>query len=204
MSNVTLIFEHIEHIASIAAAVSIIYTAWIGRLQLGEWKKEKLFDRRAEHAEKIVKMIHRARGHINFARSRFSTQEDREAATEKLKERGYSDSEIDRNLIRIMVLNTKLWRKWEFFLEISNYAPIVNIIFDSSIKSELNQLVKVYEELRHKSYISSIRKIHNLDELAPLIRSFRREEQDDIQIEVDNIIERIESKIQEIMGTGDE
>lgn len=206
MTNEINILETIEHIASIAAAVAIIYTAWIGNLQLKRWKKEKLFDRRAEHAIKIVKMMHRARDIIHKARFPIVMPDEYEEACDQIRRLGFSESDISKyeNLVKSRALLNRLEKEREFFLKISNYAPIARIIFDITITIELNEMVNIYYKIRNATWISfgtkdMEEKLDNIKRLFSVLG-----EEDKIKIEIDSIITRIESKIQKVMGTNNE
>lgn len=208
MPNVSNILSYIEHIASIAAAGAIIYTAWVGRLQLGEWKKEKLLDRRAKHAEKVVKLIHRAKDAIFDARHPYLGTKGKEEAKERLMNFGYSEHEIDENsiLVYTICVSKRIEKSSEIFIKIFNYAPILNIVFDSSIASDLKDLYKIYRKISYldvsKIRIMSRLKKKNFDNLGPVRR--RLNDDDDVSVEVNNLVERIESKIQEIIGKIDD
>lgn len=208
MPSGTNILGYIEHIASIVAALAIIYTAWIGRSQLKEMRKENLLDRRVKHAEKIVKMVHTAKRIIFRVRSPVVVLKVREEIKEKLKMYGYSDHEIEENEALVVSLNAsnRIRREQKIFLEISNYIPTSRIIFDSSITLNLNHLLAIYRNIAFVN-VSKIRlkakqEQKNFDYLLPMIR--RRMDEDDIDNQVENIVEDIISKIQEIIGTADD
>ena len=208
MSSGADILGYIEHIASIAVAGAIIYTAWIGRSQLKEMRKEKLLDRRVKHAEKIVEMIHTAKEVISRSRSRNVNPEKRKKIEERLKGYGYSDREIEENEVLVLSLSASSYirRERKVFLEISNYIPTSKIIFDSSITSNLNHLLTIYKNIAFRNYSRIIfrakQEQKNFDDLLPIIR--RRMDEDDIDNQVESIVEDIISKIQEIIGTADD
>lgn len=185
-----------------------MYTAWIGRSQLKEMRKERLLDRRVHHAEKIVKMVHAAKDVIFRARSPIIvTQKRRAEATESLKNFGYSDLEIQENeiLVPSMCASRYILGRRKIFVEISNYIPTSRILFDASITSNLNQLCKIYRKIssnRMKIMMNRRRENKNIDNLLPIKR--RHYEEDEVDTEVNNIVENIESKIQEILGTTDD
>ena len=203
------ILGYIEHIAAIVAAGAIIYTAWIGRSQLKEMRKESLLDRRVKHAEKIVKMIHTAKNVISRTKFPYVDSEDRQMIKERLIRFGYSDHEIEENKVLILSLSASKYilRERKIFLEISNYIPTSKIIFDSSITSNLNQLYNIYRniafgnvnKIRHKAKQEQ----KNFDDLFPTIS--RGMDEDDVDNQVESIVvEDIISKIQEIIGTADD
>ena len=200
------ILEYIEQIASIAVAGAIIYTAWIGRSQLKEMRGERLLDRRAEHAEKIIKMIYAAKDAISRVR-RFPSIEDRKEAEENLKRYGYSDTEISENkiLISSICASKNIIKEQEIFLEIFRYIPTSRIIFDSSIASNLNQLYIIYRKIAYRNVLKIRHKgkqeQKNFDDLFPVRQRMRK---DEIGNEISNIVENIESKIQEIIGITDD
>lgn len=202
MFNEISILGYIEHIASIAAACAIIYTAWVGNLQLGEWKKEKLFDRRAEHAIKVINMVHLAKKSLFEIRNPFMQADEQNSAIEYLKENGYPSFSYSEHedILRVRVLLCRLESQEDIFSEISNYAPIASFIFDDSIGLKLVSIFDIYEDIRFDArlaYGSKNREI--IDNIENLFWNFK--ETDKYEKKIIDIINYIESRIQEVMGT---
>ena len=202
MPNAISILDYIEHAASIAAACAIIYTAWVGNLQLGEWKREKLFDRRAEHAINIINMIHRARSTLFEIRSPFLQQDEQDLAIEYLKENGYSAFNYSEHneILKVRILLNRLENQKDIFSEISNYAPIASFIFEDSISYELEAIFRVYRDIKFDANMAhgSTAK-EDADKIESLFWSFSGV--DEYEKKFNQSINYIESRIQEIMGT---
>ena len=220
MPSGTTIMSYIEHIASISAAVAVIYTAWIGGRQLKTWTEDKLFDRRAKHAIRIINMLHEAKEVIHTARfpSRIGAKNKsaisflkfytkaRYGNNEKLKKEKLKS----RELLMVSNLYCMLREKRHIFDKISKYTPIAKFVFDSEIQSLLGDLVNVYRGLSRDAHriLIFLDEEKNRDKIDSLflknykfMRGIECDENDEISEKVDSIIDQVETRIREIMGT---
>lgn len=220
MPNETTIISYIEHIASITAALAVIYTAWTGSRQLKTWAEDKLFDRRAKHAIKIINMLHEAKEVIHEARNPRIRGGEHEIAKRWLaihvKFRHGSNKELkdkklkSRELLNVSNLYCRLKTKMHIFNKISKYTPTAKFVFDSDIQKLLNDLVNVYKDLNRdaRRILSSLDTEKNRDKINSLFRKdhispkkIEYDESDEIAVKVDSIIDQVEARIREIMGT---
>ena len=220
MPTETAIMSYIEHIASISAAIAVIYTAWTGSRQISTWTKDKLFDRRVKHAIKVINMLHEAREVIHEARVPPMVGKKREEARSWLKihvERRYMHDEKlkkkkleNRELLAVSNLHCMLKRKVSIFSNISNYTPTAKFVFDSDIQSLLNDLVSVYKDLNrdaNRILISLDEEKHRDKINSLLLKNYRfqkrneNDESDEIGEKVDSIVDQIEVRIKKVMGT---
>lgn len=211
MPSETVIVSYIEHIASTSAAIAVIYTAWAGSRQIKTWTKDKLFDRRTKHAIKIINMLHRAREVIRESRNPFMMGKDIKQAKLRLKHhikirnKRKEEPEAKESLIllKVSALYCRLELEEHIFRKISNYTPTAKFIFDSDIQLLLNDLVRVYRHLMRDALIilNSSDEERSEDKIKSLfIKPFGKKD-DKISKKIDSIIDRVEIRIQEIMGT---
>lgn len=145
MSNEIITLEGIEHVASIAAAGAIVYSAWVGTSEIGKWKDEKLLERRIEHAEKITEMVFRASSAISNARFPNVMKCEEEDAKSNLVKWNFSDPSED--MIKAMVLVNRLEKSESVIQSVVGYTPTIDIFF-TDIGAKLKSLVSLYYRLR--------------------------------------------------------
>ena len=196
MPHEIITLEGIEHVASIAAAGAIVYSAWVGTSEIGKRKDEKLLERRIEHAEKITEMVFRASSVISNVRFPSIMKCKEEDAKSNLVKWNFSDSSED--MIRAMVLVNRIEKNEEVAQSVIGYTPTIDIFF-VDIGAKLKSLVSLYYQLRISAKCAIFRMPHN-DNIDKENFFWSLDGNDCIENELEDIKRDIQREIQATIG----
>lgn len=193
--------DHLEHIAAIAAAGAVIYTARVGRREIGKWKEEKWFESRVEHAIKAIEMVHRASLEIRKARDPNIMPNEIDAAKSNLIAYGYSQQQIEKlgGAVKARVLFNRLNKVEDAIIEVCNYVPISSIIFGKKIGSKISALTGVYYRLRVDTKVVAFNNNQKCCYGEDLF-FWDSDEEDEIEKELKNLEKSIEDEFQSLLG----
>ena len=183
-----------DHIASIMAAVAIMYAAW-------KWREEKRFEWKLEHAIRIMIAAYRVQQTVMEIRRPVFVNHELDKAENVMREKGFSEA-IIRSRPRIVQvfaflnrLNTK--EVYKVHKELYGCMPAARVIFGDQFRGHLSELCSIFISL--ESTADSIICLDDgevdIDTIdRPLLYPNKMLEQDPTKIEVDGYITQIEKR----------
>lgn len=150
----------ISGIGSLAAAVTVLGAALIGRNTFNQWRRQKSEERRIDLAEQVLTAVYRCRSNLNYARSSIEWSVDQEKAEQILKDQGlitpYLEDWQRRRMISAQIVITRMHRgnEWE---RIDELSPVCTAVFGSIVVDELRAL----ERQRNAVFVAARRYASN-------------------------------------------
>ena len=192
----------LQGLGTLFGAGAVVYAAKKGADTFGAWKKQKLTERKLDHAERILIATYKAREALSYVRGIMMWGHELEVAERKLKEdaRQWAQQPEHRQkrLVTAQAYYNRLSKTKPDREELFNCLPMAGALFDAQLQNALSELHKQFwlVELDVDAYIDD----NELDvEFSKKIRrgmydvSPREGEQNDISTAIVKAVDTIET-----------
>ena len=184
----------LQGVGSILGGVAIIIAAYLGSNTYNNWRKQKLFERKIEYAEKILTSTYKVRRELSYVRSPFITSQEYHMAENKLKDIGEWDkisSSEYKKYKKLYTYYNRLNDAIEARKELEECYSIARAVFSEDLDKALQELnkqfhlVQIYAESEFDDTGNDI-------EFTKIIRMHLCESNNPQDDEIKNLIEKIE------------
>lgn len=151
----------LQGIGTFLGAFAVIAAGYFGATSFEKWRKQKIEERKFEHAERIAIASYNARRELSYIRQPFVPEHELQTAEHRLgisKQGLPSDRSLRQRFITIEVYASRLENARDVLFDLQACIPIARAIFGPDLETALEQLGTQFNVIR--SYLD-IKEIFN-------------------------------------------
>lgn len=141
----------LQGVGTLVGAFAVIVASYIGANSFTKWRKQKIAERRFEHAERILVASYNARRQLRYLRQAFLSNYELFAAEQRLVSAGAPlpiDEDLRKRHITVEVYNHRLQTAKDELLDLYACIPIARAIFGKKLEDALEILGTQFNRIR--------------------------------------------------------
>lgn len=197
----------LQGIGAMIGAIAVIVAAWIGSGTLRSWRRQQIFQKHMELAERILTLVIRAKEEIRFVRSPLKTAAELTEAGRNLEANGTDKSAMPAStwnqLCSAQVTFDRLARYQTTWSELQEVKPLGFVYFGELVTDNIDRIINKIHLISVDAQGYADDDHTDLDYSRSLINtlSFGRSkgQADELGIEVDNAVAAIRDRLQPLL-----
>lgn len=141
----------LQGVGTLVGAIAVIVASYIGANTFAKWRRQKVAERRFEHAERILIASYNAKRQFRYVRQAFLSNHELFTAEQRLASAGLTlptDDTSRKRHIAVEVYNYRLLAAKDELLDLYACIPIARAIFGNELEDALELLGTQFNRIR--------------------------------------------------------